>query len=100
MPRKTRIRVVAHFSNGDNAAQAISKLKHRKTLLCKSIDIELQREQCQSMAAQTEDLADLRKRLLELQATIDHRIKENEELMNKIDNWKFHFENLAVKPLY
>ena len=49
------------------------------------------------MPAQTEDLADLRKRLLELQATIDHRIKENEELMNKIDNWKFHFENLAVK---
>ena len=52
------------------------------------------------MAAQAEDLADLRKRLLDLEATIDRRIKENEELMNKIDNWKFHFENLAVKPLY
>ena len=46
------------------------------------------------MVAQTEDLADLRKRLLELEATIDRRIKENQELMNKIDNWKFHFENL------
>jgi predicted nuclease with TOPRIM domain len=52
------------------------------------------------MAAQAEDLANLRKRLLELKATIDRRIKENEELMNRIDNWKFHFENLAVKPLY
>ena len=52
------------------------------------------------MAAQMGDLADLRKRLRELEATIDRRIKENEELMNKIDNWKFHFENLAVKPLF
>lgn len=52
------------------------------------------------MAAQTEDLADLRRRFLDLEATIDRCIKENEELMNKIDNRKFHFENLAVKPLY
>ena len=50
------------------------------------------------MTAEAKHLAHLRERLLELEAAIDHRIKENEELMNKIDNWKFHYENLAVKP--
>ena len=50
------------------------------------------------MAAERTDLAELGKRLLELELALVGRIKENEEIINKIDNWKFHFHNLPVKP--
>ena len=49
------------------------------------------------MAVDPKYVARLRRKVFKLRAAINRHVSENEELMNKIDNWKFYIDNREGK---